>query len=128
MINLENRATLVASIARGRRSPFRSLGKRQYQGGAVRFLSLMECRRTTSHESRFSRSKPPVDGGLDEIGREEGKRDCHSHLADESDRQKVGFNADDQRLDVGCGHSAHRSGGGAMEKGAYGRGSGPQDR
>ena len=27
--------------------PFRSLGKRQYQGGAVRFLSLMECRRNT---------------------------------------------------------------------------------
>ena len=26
--------------------------------------------------------EPPVDGGLDEIGREEGKRDCHSHLAD----------------------------------------------
>ena len=27
--------------------PFRSLGRRQYQGGAVRFLSLMECRRNT---------------------------------------------------------------------------------
>jgi hypothetical protein len=26
--------------------------------------------------------EPPVDGGLDEIGREEGKRDCHIHLAD----------------------------------------------
>ena len=25
--------------------------------------------------------EPPVDGGLDEIGREEGKRDCHIHLA-----------------------------------------------
>src|ERR1700692_1096128 len=24
----------------------------------------------------------PVDGGLDEIGREEGQRDCHIHLAD----------------------------------------------
>jgi hypothetical protein len=26
-------------------SSFRSLGKRQYQGGAVRFLSLIECRK-----------------------------------------------------------------------------------
>jgi hypothetical protein len=26
--------------------------------------------------------EPPVDGGLDKIGREEGKRDCHIHLAD----------------------------------------------
>src|SRR6202140_3653084 len=26
--------------------------------------------------------EPAVDGGLDEIGREEGKRDCHIHLAD----------------------------------------------
>jgi hypothetical protein len=26
--------------------------------------------------------EPPVDGGLDEVGREEGKRDCHIHLAD----------------------------------------------
>src|SRR6202051_4221782 len=26
--------------------------------------------------------EPPVDGGRDEIGREEGKRDCHIHLAD----------------------------------------------
>src|SRR6202023_3765289 len=26
--------------------------------------------------------EPAVDGGRDEIGREEGKRDCHIHLAD----------------------------------------------
>ena len=33
---------------------------------------------SNSHPMR----EPPFDGGRDEIGREEGKRDCHIHLAD----------------------------------------------
>ena len=39
--------------------PFRSLGKRQYQGGAVRFLSLMGCRRNTPGHLRRKRPADP---------------------------------------------------------------------